>query len=92
MPFGVCLSRDAGKLACPVLREPRRSNALGLPDQTIRMPKLRIKVSGTMRTLTSAEHFAAIRTYTATAIRHGRNAYAVLVDAMRGNPWTLVYA
>jgi transposase len=56
------------------------------------MPKLRIKVSGSMRSLTGAELFAAIRTYTATAIRHGRNAYAVLVDAMRGNPWTLVYA
>ncbi|NUR58929.1 MAG: hypothetical protein HOV87_09665 [Catenulispora sp.] len=41
-----------------------------------------------LRTLTGAEHFAAIRTYTATAVRHGRNAYTVLVDAMRGLPWT----
>ena len=57
-------------------------------EQTIRMPKLRIKVSGSMRTLTGAEDFAAIRTYTATAVRHGCNAFAVLVDAMRGDPWT----
>ncbi|MFI6079123.1 IS66 family transposase [Actinoplanes sp. NPDC051343] len=33
-------------------------------EQTIRMPKLRIKVSGCMRTLTGAEHFAATRSYT----------------------------
>jgi transposase len=40
-------------------------------ERTIRMPKLRTKVSGSMRTLTGAEHFAAIRSYTATAVRHG---------------------
>jgi transposase len=40
-------------------------------EQTIRMPKLRTKVSGSMRTLTGAEHFAAIRSYTATATRQG---------------------
>lgn len=57
-------------------------------EQTVRMPRLRIKVSGSMRTLTGAEHFAAIRTYTATAVRHGWNAYSALVDAMRGQPWT----
>lgn len=37
-------------------------------EQTIRMPKLRIKVSGSMRTTTGAEHFAAIRSYTATTL------------------------
>lgn len=42
-------------------------------EQTIRMPKLRIKVSGCMRTLTGAQEFAAIRTYTATATRHSQN-------------------
>ena len=56
------------------------------------MPKLRIEGSGSMRTLTGAQNFAAIRTYTATAVRHGQNAYAVLVDAMRGDPWTPVFA
>jgi transposase len=56
-------------------------------EQTIRMPKLRIKVSGSMRTLTGAEHFAAIRSYTATAIRHGINMLDALVQAAAGNPW-----
>jgi transposase len=42
-------------------------------EQTIRMPKLRTKVSGCLRTLSGAEEFAAIRSYTATAVRHGEN-------------------
>jgi transposase len=56
-------------------------------EQTIRMPKLRIKVSGGMRTLTEAEHFAAIRSYTATATRHGINTLDALIQAAAGNPW-----
>jgi transposase len=56
-------------------------------EQTIRMPKLRIKVSGCMRTLTGAQEFAAIRTYTATAMRQGQNMLDVLIDAAAGDPW-----
>lgn len=58
-----------------------------LAEQTIRMPKLRIKVSGSMRTLTGAEHFAAIRSYTATATRHGQGMLDALITAAGGNPW-----
>lgn len=56
-------------------------------EQTIRMPKLRIKVSGSMRTLTGAEHFAAIRSYTATAARQGIDTLDALIQAATGNPW-----
>jgi transposase len=56
-------------------------------EQTIRMPKLRIKVSGSMRTLTGAEHFAAIRSYTATATRHGVGMLDALIQAATGNLW-----
>jgi hypothetical protein len=56
-------------------------------EQTIRMPKLRTKVSGSMRTLTGAEHFAAIRSYTATAARQGINTLDALIQAAAGNPW-----
>ena len=56
-------------------------------EQTIRMPKLRIKVSGCMRTLTGAEHFAAIRSYTATAVRHGIGMLDALIQAITGKPW-----
>jgi hypothetical protein len=57
-------------------------------EQTIRMPKLRIKVSGSMRTLTGAEHFAAIRSYTTTATRQGVGMLHALITAAAGNPWT----
>lgn len=57
-------------------------------EQTIRMAKLRIKVSGSLRTLQGARDFAAIRTYLATADRHGQNMLDVLERAMRGSPWT----
>jgi hypothetical protein len=40
-------------------------------EQVIRMSKLRIKVSGCMRSMAGAEAFCAIRSYTATAARHG---------------------
>ena len=56
-------------------------------EQTIRMPKLRVKVSGSMRTTTGAEHFAAIRSYTATAARQGIDTLDALIQAATGNPW-----
>jgi transposase len=56
-------------------------------EQTIRMPKLRTKVSGCMRTLTGAEHFAAIRSYTATAVKHGIGMLDALIQATTGTPW-----
>jgi transposase len=56
-------------------------------ERTIRMPKLRVKVSGSMRTLTGAQHFAAIRSYTATAARQGINTLDALIQAATGNPW-----
>lgn len=56
-------------------------------ERALRMPKLRTKVSGSMRTLTGAEHFAAIRSYTATATRHGLDTLDALIQATAGNPW-----
>lgn len=56
-------------------------------EQTIRMPKLRTKVSGCLRPLTGAEQFAAIRSYIATAARHGQNMLDVLIQAANGHPW-----
>jgi transposase len=57
-------------------------------EQTIRMPKLRIKVSGSMRTMIGAEDFAAIRSYIATAARQGIDTLDALIQAATGNPWT----
>lgn len=56
-------------------------------ERTIRMPKLRVKVSGCLRSLGGAQDFAAIRSYTATATRAGKNMLDVLVQAAAGTPW-----
>jgi transposase len=56
-------------------------------EQTIRMPKLRVKVSGCLRSLEGAKDFAAIRSYIATAARAGQNMFDALVQAAAGTPW-----
>jgi transposase len=56
-------------------------------EQDIRMSKLRIKVSGCMRSMTGAEVFCAIRSYLATAARHGIGALDALTRAAQGDPW-----
>jgi transposase len=56
-------------------------------EREIRMVKLRQKVSGCLRTLVGAEQFCAIRSYLATAIKHGRNQLDALTSLAAGNPW-----
>jgi transposase len=56
-------------------------------EQDIRMSKLRIKVSGCMRSMVGAEVFCAIRSYLATATRHGIGALDALTRAAQGDPW-----
>jgi hypothetical protein len=56
-------------------------------EQAIRMSKLRIKISGCMRSMAGAEQFCAIRSYLATASRHGISALDALTSAFQGRPW-----
>ncbi len=56
-------------------------------ERAIRMSKLRIKVSGCMRSMAGAGEFCAIRSYLATAARHGISALDALTRAFQGNPW-----
>ncbi len=56
-------------------------------EQAIRMSKLRIKISGCMRSMAGAEEFCAIRSYLATAARHGIGALDALTRAFQGSPW-----
>jgi transposase len=56
-------------------------------EQDIRMAKLRIKVSGCMRSMTGARQFCAIRSYLATAARHGIGKLDALTRAASGTPW-----
>lgn len=56
-------------------------------EREIRMVKLRQKVSGSQRTLRGARHFAAIRSYTATASKHGINMFHALTELVSGRVW-----
>lgn len=52
------------------------------------MIKLRQKISGCLRTLTGAEQFCAIRSYLATATKHGIHHFQALVMLTESRPWT----
>jgi transposase len=56
-------------------------------ERDIRMIKLRQKVSGCLRTLTGAQQFCSIRSYLATAAKHGQHFFHTLVMLAEGRPW-----
>jgi transposase len=56
-------------------------------EREIRMCKLRIKVSGSMRSMRGAEEFCRIRSYLQTTKKHGIDWFEALTDALRGIPW-----
>ena len=56
-------------------------------EREIRMCKLRIKASGSMRSMRGAEEFARIRSYLQTTKKHGIDWLEALTDALRGIPW-----
>ncbi len=56
-------------------------------ERVIRMSKIRIKVSGCMRSMHGAEAFCAIRSYLATAARHDIGWLDALIQAAAGTPW-----
>ncbi len=51
------------------------------------MSKLRIKVSGCMRSMTGAENFCTIRSYLSTTAKHGIGMLDALTRAASGIPW-----
>jgi transposase len=65
-------------------RTPWDNNAA---EREIRMAKLRQKISGGMRTLTGAQHFATLRSYLATTAKHGIQGLDALIQLTTGNPW-----
>lgn len=56
-------------------------------ERDIRMAKIKQKVSGGMRTLAGAQDFAAMRSYLATAAKHGRRPFDALTELTSGNVW-----
>jgi hypothetical protein len=65
-------------------RAPFDNNAA---EREIRMGKLRIKVSGCMRSMADAENFCAIRSYLSTAKKHGIGILDALTQAATGTAW-----
>jgi transposase len=50
------------------------------------MAKLRQKISGSLRTLTGARQFCAIRSYLSTAAKHGLSSFDALVMLTENRP------
>jgi transposase len=57
-----------------------------LAEQTVRMPKVKQKVSGCFRTLQGAQNYCVIRSYCATMHKQGANIFESLVAAFKGAP------
>jgi transposase len=55
-----------------------------LAEQTVRMPKVKQKVSGCFRTLQGAKNYCVIRSYCATMHKQGANIFESLVAAFKG--------
>jgi transposase IS66 family protein/uncharacterized protein DUF6444 len=68
-------------------RDPRVPFTNNPAEQAIRMSKLRIKISGCMRSMAGAEELCALRSYLATAARQGTGALDALTTAFQGDPW-----
>jgi transposase len=66
------------------LRIPPTNN---LAERDIRMVKLQQKISGCWRTLDGAQAFLTVRSYVATARKHGINPLAALRRLFEGDPW-----
>jgi transposase len=66
------------------LRVPFTNNG---SEQDIRPLKIKVKVAGCWRTLAGAQTFCRLRSYLATARKHGQSAYTALRQLAEGNPW-----
>lgn len=68
-------------------RDPRVPFDNNAAEREVRMSKLRIKVSGSMRSIAGARAFCAIRSYLSTAAKHGISKLDALIRAASGSAW-----
>ena len=82
------MSRVLGRRARTVLRGPRRSNALGLPDRSVRPVKVQQRTSGgSWRTLQGLIDFATVQSYLDTAHKWGIDKLDALRQLFTTGPW-----
>ena len=62
-----------------------------LAEQSIRMMKVKTKVSGCFRTFSGASTFAVIMSYLHTAMKHGISAYTAIRNALAGESYSTVF-
>ena len=58
-------------------------------EQSVRNCKTKLKVAGCFRTMGGAEDYLKITSYTATAIKRGKNPFLMLKEAISGNPYAI---
>jgi transposase len=88
-PFPVNLLRRLSGNADAVLRftnDPAVPFTNNLGERTMRMLKVKQKVSGCFRTMDGARNFSTIRSYLATLAKQGRNLLEALVMSAMGRP------
>ena len=62
-----------------------------LAEQSIRMSKVKIKVSGCMRTEDGAKDFVKIMSYIETVKKHGFNVFNAIRAAFKGEGYELIF-
>ena len=62
-----------------------------LPEQSIRMIKVKQKVSGCFRTKKGAHTFVTIMSYLGSASKHGIDAYSAIKSALANQSQTLLF-
>ena len=88
-PFPVNLLRRLSDYADDVLRftqDPAVPFTNNLGERTMRMLKVKQKVSGCFRTVQGARNFCITRSYLATLAKQGRDLLGALVLTMQGHP------
>ena len=78
--------RDYSDDVCRFMTQPNVPFTNNLAEQTVRMPKVKQKVSGCFRTLQGAQTYCVIRSYAATMQKQGANVFESLVAAFNGAP------